>query len=272
MERPHIVLQMAASVDGRITFAPGLTMFDRHPAETLLPDGGPIWKKVEAAIEASCHPQATIMGSRTVIRESEPLREPPPFEGDPKTLHEDFLPEEVVKRTTNWAVGVEGRGRNRSGYKGTENPGCHILHLVSHGAPAEHLAFLRREMIPYLITGEHRVDLAEAMRKLCCKLGVKAARLWGGGTLNGAMLRAGLIDEIHLIVWPMMIGGDATPTLADCPDLAESDRPAKLTLVSAEPQADGHLWLHYRVERACPPAMPNDRTTPKSQFAAMDTD
>jgi len=242
-------MQLAASVDGRITFAPSLTMFDKHPAEKLLPDGGATWKMVEMAIEASCHPQAAIMGSGTVMRESDPLRELPPFEGDPTTLHDEFLPEEVVKRTTNWAVLVDGRGRCRSGYKATENAGCHILHLVSHGAPAEYLAYLRREMIPYLIAGQHHVDLAEAMRKLWRKLDVKVARLCGGGTLNGAMLRADLIDEIHLIVWPMMIGGDATPTLADCPDLTASDRPARLTLISAEPQADGNLWLHYKVER-----------------------
>jgi len=249
MDRPYIVMQLVASIDGRIAFAPSLTMFDKHPAEALLPDGGPIWKKVEAAIEGSCHPQATIMGSGTVEREGQPLRELPPFEGDPKMLHGDFLPEEVVGRTTHWWVLVDGRGRCRGGYKATENPGGHILHLVSHAAPAEHLAFLRREKIPYLIGGEAHADLAGAMRRLCGKLGVKSARLWGGGTLNGAMLRADLIDEIHVIVWPMMIGGDATPTLADCPDLTSTDRPALLKLISAEPQADGHLWLHYKVER-----------------------
>ena len=157
MDRTYIVMQLSASVDGRITFAPNLTMFDKHPAEKLLPHGEATWKMVEMAIEASCHPQATIMGNGTVMRESDPLRELPPFEGDPTTLHGDFLPEEVVKRTTNWAVLVDGRGRNRGGYRATENPGCHILHLVSHGAPAEHLAYLRREMIPYLIAGPHHV-------------------------------------------------------------------------------------------------------------------
>lgn len=248
MDRPHIVLQMAASIDGRITFAPGLTMFDKHSAADLLPDGGPIWKKVEAAIDASLHPQATIMGSGTVERDGAPLRDLPPFHGDPAALHEDFLPEDILQRTTNWAVLVDGRGRCRGGYKATENPGCHILHLISHAAPPEHLAFLQRERIPYLIGGQHHADLPSAMRKLCSNLSIKAARLWGGGTLNGAMLRANLIDEIHLILWPAMIGGRATPTLADCPDLSPSDRPARLHLLSAEPQPDGHLWLHYRVD------------------------
>jgi riboflavin biosynthesis pyrimidine reductase len=223
-------------------------MFDRHPAEDMLPDGGPLWKRVEATIDVAHHPQANIMGSGTTERVNAPLRALPPFDGDLKMLYEDFLPPEVLHRTTNWAVSVDGRGRCRSGYKATENPGCHILHLTSHSAPPEHLAFLRREMIPYLIGGMHHVDLPEAMRKLYHKVGVTSARLWGGGTLNGAMLRAGLIDEIHLIVWPILIGGEETPTLADCPDLASGERPAKLTLLSAQPQEDGQIWLHYRVD------------------------
>lgn len=250
MDRPYIVLQMCASIDGRITTAPNLTMFDRDPIADLLPDSGAIWKKLEQAIEDSCHPRAMIMGSGTVRREGEPVLALPPFEGNPEPLHEDFLPEEVLTRTTSWAVLVDGRGRNRGGYKATEEPGRHILHLVSHAASAEYLAFLRREQIPYLIGGQTHVDLPEAMRKLSCKLSVKAVRLWGGGTLNGAMLRADLIDEIHLIVWPLMIGGKATPTLADCPDLTSGDQPAKLKLVWAQPQADGYLWLHYKVDRA----------------------
>jgi hypothetical protein len=56
-----------------------------------------------------------------------------------------------------WLVVVDGRGRLRTGYKGTESPGNHMLHLVSHGAPAEYLAFLQREKIPYhLPPRDHR--------------------------------------------------------------------------------------------------------------------
>ena len=66
-----------------------------------------------------------------------------------------------------------------------------MLHLTSHAAPPEYLAFLRREKIPYLISGERHVDLSSAMLKLNTQLGVKCLVSTAGGKLNGALLRAG---------------------------------------------------------------------------------
>jgi riboflavin biosynthesis pyrimidine reductase len=63
------------------------------------------------------------------------------------------------------------------------------------------------------------------------------------------MLRAGLIDEIHLILWPLLIGGRRTPTLADCDDLSLDESPTTLKLVSSQVQEGGYLWLHYKVKR-----------------------
>jgi 2,5-diamino-6-(ribosylamino)-4(3H)-pyrimidinone 5'-phosphate reductase len=245
--RPYVIMQLSASIDGRIAFGPGLTMFDRHPADELLLSAGPIWNKVTGAIDAEWHPQGTICGSGTFLPEDAPLQELPVFTGDAQALYVDFLPAEVIATTQKWDILVDGRGRCRGGYKSNEKPGCHILHLVSHSASVEHLAFLRRESIPYLIGGEEHADLAEGLSKLYAKLGIRVLVLWGGGTLNGAMLRAGMIDEIHLIVWPLLIGGRQTPTLADCDDLPSDGWPGVFQLVSAQVQEGGHLWLHYKV-------------------------
>lgn len=247
--RPYVIMQMSASVDGRISFGPGLTMFDRHPAEELLAEAGPVWQKVTEAIHDEWHPQGTMMGSGTVISEHTPLRELPAFSGDASILYDDFLPEEVVASTRHWHILVDGRGRGRSGYKATENPGGHMVHLVSRSVPVEYLAFLRQERIPYLMGGQAQVDLAETLHKLQAKLGVRALCLWGGGALNGAMLRAGLIDEVHLVLWPLLIGGCRTPSLADCDDLPSGKLPAELRLVSAQAQDGGYLWLHYKLSK-----------------------
>jgi 2,5-diamino-6-(ribosylamino)-4(3H)-pyrimidinone 5'-phosphate reductase len=248
-DRPHVVMQMSASIDGRIALGPSLTMFDTHPASAALPDEGALWSTVATAIREAWSPQATMMGSGTVQREDAPWTELPPFGGEAASLYADFLPAEVVSTTSHWHVLVDGRGRCRSGYKATENEGGHVLHLVSFAAPPEYLAFLRRERIPYLIGGQVHADLQGALRKLRGVLGVRALRLWGGGILNGVMLRAGLIDEVHLILKPALIGGRRTPTLSDCDDLTADERPEVLDLVSARPQAGGFLWLHYRVRR-----------------------
>ena len=249
MDRPYVIMCMGASIDGKITYGPGLTMGHRHPADDARPGAGKAGEAVVAAIEAAWHPQGEIMGSSTLVRESDPLGELPAWSGgNPGPLYEDFLPEDVLHSTTSWAILVDGRGRCRSGYKCTnEGPRRHILHLTSRAASTEYLAFLQREHIPYLADGEKHVDLPAALRKLRGKLGLNCVKLIGGGTLNGAMLRAGLIDEIVLELWPTLIGGRGTPTLADGADLGPKEWPPMLELRSVTPGQNSVLLLHYRV-------------------------
>jgi riboflavin biosynthesis pyrimidine reductase len=75
------------------------------------------------------------------------------------------------------------------------------------------------------------------------KLNVKRVVVQGGGKLNGAFLRAGLIDEVHVVVLPALVGGERTPTLFDAPELESGQGPVRLKLLSAQVQADGKVWL-----------------------------
>jgi riboflavin biosynthesis pyrimidine reductase len=49
------------------------------------------------------------------------------------------------------------------------------------------------------------------VRRLLCE---------GGGELNDALFRAGLVDELHLTLCPMIFGGRSAPTIADGPGCA----------------------------------------------------
>jgi riboflavin biosynthesis pyrimidine reductase len=122
-----------------------------------------------------------------------------------------------------------------------------VLVLVARATPAEYLAFLRKHRQCYLVAGEERVDLATALRKMKERLGVTCLVSKAGGGLNGALLRAGLIDEIHLLVSPHAMGGAGTPTLFDGPPLARGETPTPLRLVFAHVETDGMLWLRYQV-------------------------
>jgi dihydrofolate reductase len=61
----------------------------------------------------------------------------------------------------------------------------------------------------------------------------------GGPTLAAEALRAGLVDELHLFLSPVVVGG-GTPALPD-------DLRLDLTLLGVRPFANGVVHLHYAV-------------------------
>ena len=50
---------------------------------------------------------------------------------------------------------------------------------------------------------------------MCAVLGAVAVIADGGGGINGALLRAGLVDEAHEITFPALVGGLTTPSFVD---------------------------------------------------------
>lgn len=93
------------------------------------------------------------------------------------------------------------------------------------------------------------VDLAAALGWLRTALGVRRLLCEGGGELNAALFRAGLVDELHLTLCPRLFGGRTAPTLADglgAPSLAEAVElePTRIRRVGDE------LFLTYRARRA----------------------
>jgi len=248
MDRPRVVVCTSASVDGRVTLAP----------DVLLLYGDERWQAVAGSsdmfdwLKFTHKPQATLEGSGSFVlagTEPEPL---PAVEGDPSLLYEDFLPDAVVQRPRHqgWFTAVDGRGRVRWAYKEWPDEawaGWYLLVLAAQRTPPEYLAYLRREDIPYLIAGDERVDLRLALEKMRDQLGVECVISTAGGRLNGALLRAGLVDEINVEFFPAIIGGRETPSLFDAPALEPDEWPTRLELISAQVQAEGNVWLRYRV-------------------------
>lgn len=252
MERPYIFVVVSASLDGRMALGPNRTQWEEldDPRNEAPYGGSGIWEDVVNIMYEIHNPQAEMQGSGSFVKEGDELSPLPAFEGDVEQLYMDFLPDEVVNKQGHetWLVVVDSRGRMRSGYKGDEASGSAVLHLVSHATPTEYLAFLQRERIPYVIAGDDRVDLPTVMQKLKAKLNVECLLSMAGGRLNGALLRAGLVDEVNILFTPRLIGGFDTPALFDSPDLGEDEWPTPLEMVSVEVRANGNLWARYRVE------------------------
>lgn len=252
--RPKVVVIQAASADGRLTLSPDtLLLFGDERWNAVAGEGSELWSRLKAQLE----PGAILEGSGSLVLDGTTPDPLPPVTEDTAGLWEDFLPDEIVNRPGHrgWFTVVDSRGRVRWLYKefpGEEWAGWYLMVLVARQTPAEYLAYLRREKIPYLVAGDARVDLRAALGKLADRLGITCVLSEAGGRLNGALLRAGLIDEVNLDIFPALIGGTATPSLFDSPELLPGELPTRLSLISAEARDDGHVWLRYAIAAGDP--------------------
>ncbi|MDD5263761.1 MAG: dihydrofolate reductase family protein [Candidatus Bipolaricaulis sp.] len=250
--RPKVVVYAEASLDGRITVAPDVLLLfgdDRWPSA-----GDP--SEALAQIREIHSPQANLEGSGSFVLPESELEPLVPVSGNPARLYADFLLDDIARRPgfRGWFVVVDGGGRVRwyyTGEPGKEAPGSegwHLLVLASRATPPEYLAYLQSEHVPYLVAGDDRVDLARALAKLKGLLDVDCVLCTSPGKLGGALLRAGLVDEINVLWLPAVIGGTKTPSLFECPELGPDERPTKLSLISSRTCSGGSVWLRYRVE------------------------
>ena len=114
-----------------------------------------------------------------------------------------------------------------------------------------HLAGLRSEGVSYIFAGKSQLDLALTLDILNRELGVKRLLLEGGGGTNGAFLRAGLIDELDLVLCPAVDGAKGAPSVFDSEAEANQRAPiTTMTLESSQALEGGAMLLRYRMQNA----------------------
>jgi 2,5-diamino-6-(ribosylamino)-4(3H)-pyrimidinone 5'-phosphate reductase len=90
-----------------------------------------------------------------------------------------------------------------------------IIILTTSCANAGRLKRLRALADLVKIFGRDEVNFRAAFRWLRQRWGVKRLLCEGGGELNDALFRAGLVDELHLTISPKIFGGRHAPTIAE---------------------------------------------------------
>ena len=102
----------------------------------------------------------------------------------------------------------------------------------------------RREY-PYIFAGKDTLDLPLAARKLKELFGIESMLLSGGGVVDWSFLQAGLIDEISLVIPPVIDGGVRLPSAFDDSPLAAGHAPVALTLTDVQRLEGDAMWLRY---------------------------
>lgn len=231
MPKPHLICHMAASIDGRIL--PSRWRPDRpFPAlyETLHDRlGGDAWivgrVTGQEFARADRYPDAAV---ETFPRE----------------------PWFATREATAWGVVLDAHGKIAWGR--ADIGGDPILVVLTRQVSDACLAGLRADGVSYVFAGESEIDLGLALEILDRELGIRRLLLEGGGVINGAFLRAGLIDEVSLIVWPVIDGAAGAPSVFDSsPADADAIAPlAGMTLSACETLEGGAVWLRYALTAA----------------------
>ena len=94
------------------------------------------------------------------------------------------------------------------------------------------------------ICGKSKINFQAALRWLRAKWGVTRLLCEGGGELNDALFRAGLVDELHLTICPKIFGGRNAPTIAEGTGFVKLAAAARMKLKSAR-RVGEELFLVY---------------------------
>jgi riboflavin-specific deaminase-like protein len=90
-----------------------------------------------------------------------------------------------------------------------------IIILTTARASRTKLRGLRTIADEVMVCGKREINFYAALRWLRAKWGVRRLVCEGGGELNDALFRAGLVDKLHLTICPKIFGGSEAPTIAE---------------------------------------------------------
>src|SRR5207244_5566555 len=145
------------------------------------------------------------------------------------------------------AVGAAAEGTLR--FQEPDVDGDPVVLLVSGRVGDDSLSHLQDAGVSYLFCGKDQVDVKVALDKIRRVLGIRRLMLEGGGTFNGEVLHAGLVDEISQVVVPVVDGGRGVTTIFDIPGDPPRKAAAALRLTSYRRLPGGVSWFRYRVGR-----------------------
>jgi len=226
---PFVLVNMAMTADGKIATANRAvsTFTSRRDFEHLL--------------ELRATADAVMSGARTVGKESVNLG-PGPARYRRRRL-ESGLAEYNLRIVASGSGSVSPRAEI---FRRRFSP---VIVLASVRAAQGKLKRLREVADEVRVCGEKEIDFRRAFAWLREKWNVRRLLCEGGGELNEALFRAGLVDELHLTLSPKIFGGRHAPTIADGQGAMKLRDATQLALKSVR-RAGAELFLVYEVLRS----------------------
>ena len=232
MNRPYTICYLNCSADGNID---GEFM---RSEEFRIPTD--IYRQRWLEMNADC----TIYGAVTMAQFADGfIKEPLPPAGmtyprkdyiaacDAEKYYLAINPQGTVSYDSKY---IDKRGRGKHG----------IIHVVTENISDDYLAYLRSMEISYIFCGKDALDPVIMMEKAYSFFGIRKAIISGGAYADWTLLEKGLIDEITVMLNPVV---DGNPSAHSVFMRYEGMVPSSvgLKLVGVEKTAGDGLFITY---------------------------
>jgi 2,5-diamino-6-(ribosylamino)-4(3H)-pyrimidinone 5'-phosphate reductase len=221
---PHVILHNIVSLDGRMDwFMPDIGLFYELVSfwkeDASLVGSGTILKALEH--ESAVEETAKSSDEKSHADKEKPLLIIPDSKGRATKLH-------LLKKQPYWRD---------------------VIVLCSSSTPRSFLEYLYENKIEYVISGDDHVDFHSSFQILNSQYKINVMRVDSGGILNGVLLRAGLVDEVSILISPSLVGGFSPNSFYRAPDLKSSEGVISLNLMHMERLREDIIWLRYKVTK-----------------------
>lgn len=204
MNRPYIICHMVTSIDGKVT-GNFLSRPECEKATEIYYELNREYNRNGAS--------GFICGRVTMESSFTGGWYPDLTKYEPIESKEDFIPDNL---SGFYAVSFDPKGK--LGWKSSkitdEDPGydkAQIIEVLTNNVDNRYLSYLQDMEIPYIFAGETEIDVKIALKKLKTLMGINSLLLEGGSIVNGYFRRADVIDELSLVVAPIITDGYDKP-------------------------------------------------------------
>ena len=204
MNRPYVICHMLQSIDGKIA---GGFFREKQTLELA---------KIYSDISKDYNGDAIIYGTTTAQEMFSSSKTEPVLNQNPIQKIDYIYKDDKNK----WIVVIDPQGQisfNQFVYQNPRLKDKNLIVILTENISSQYLKTLKSLNISYLFTGKDEIDLRLALEKLYDLFSIKKLLLQGGGITNTYFIKEDLIDELSLVVSPVVSGEEKQPNIfKDC--------------------------------------------------------
>ncbi len=215
---PEIIIHNSISLDGSLTgFVPDMSL--------------------HYSIAGSYNPNAHLIGADTIISGIEMFGE-----GIPVESLSDFKQPQRDETLPYWVL-IDSRGRLKGMLHTCRRfEYCRdVIILISKNTPSDYIAHIRKRNYRYIITGHDKVDIKSGLDLLNEQFNINRILTDTGRVLGNILLNQGLVNEISLLVHPVIVGDKCYPMFSNIKTLQH------LKQKEMQNYENGCTWIAYKV-------------------------